>query len=225
MRRLLDRGSGGIIFTTLQKFAPDEKGDVHPLLTDRRNVIVIADEAHRSQYDFLDGYARHLRDALPNATYLGFTGTPIESTDKSTKAVFGDYIDIYDLTRAVEDGATVRIFYESRLAKVTLPDTARAELDAEIAELTEGQELTEAERAKSRWARLEAVVGSAERLELIAGDIVDHWEKRRAGLLGSGNVAAHLCRALRRNRETTPRLAFDRSDQGEDQGRHDWVCG
>ena len=188
MRRLLDRVSGGIIFTTLQKFAPDEKGDVHPVLTDRRNVIVIADEAHRSQYDFLDGYARHMRDALPNATYLGFTGTPIESTDKSTKAVFGDYIDIYDLTRAVEDGATVRIFYESRLAKVKLPETARAELDAEIAELTEGQEQTEAERAKSRWARLEAVVGATERLDLIAADIVDHWEQRRAGLVGKAMI-------------------------------------
>ena len=123
MRRLLDRTSGGIVFSTLQKFAPDDKGDAHPVLTERRNVVVIADEAHRSQYDFLDGYARHLRDALPNATYLGFTGTPIESGDKSTRAVFGDYIDVYDLTRAVEDGATVRIFYESRLAKVKLPDS------------------------------------------------------------------------------------------------------
>ena len=188
MRRLLDRGSGGIIFTTLQKFAPDEKGDVHPVLTDRRNVIVIADEAHRSQYDFLDGYARHLRDALPNATYLGFTGTPIESTDKSTKAVFGEYIDIYDLTRAVEDGATVRLFYESRLAKVRLPEDVRQGLNDEIAELTEGQEQTEAERAKSRWARLEAVVGAKERIDLIAADIVDHWEKRRDGLLGKAMI-------------------------------------
>ena len=118
---MLDRVSGGIIFTTIQKFAPEEQGDIHPELTDRRNVVVIADEAHRSQYDFLDGYARHLSDALPKATYLGFTGTPIETTDKSTRQVFGDYIDIYDLTRAVEDGATVRIFYESRLAKVRLP--------------------------------------------------------------------------------------------------------
>jgi len=134
MRRLLDRSSGGIVFTTIQKFAPEEKGDVHPLLTDRRNVVVIADEAHRSQYDFLDGYARHLRDALPNATYLGFTGTPIESTDRSTRQVFGDYIDVYDLTRAVEDGATVRIYYESRLAKVSLPDDARASIDDEVDE-------------------------------------------------------------------------------------------
>jgi type I restriction enzyme, R subunit len=188
MRELLDRVSGGIIFTTIQKFAPDEQGDVHPELTNRRNVIVIADEAHRSQYDFLDGYARHLRDALPNATYLGFTGTPIELTDRSTRQVFGDYIDIYDLTRAVEDGATVRIFYESRLAKVSLPDSVREEIDEEVAEITEGHEQDESERAKSRWARVEAIVGADERLDLIAADIVDHWEKRRANLVGKAMI-------------------------------------
>jgi type I restriction enzyme R subunit len=199
MRTLLARESGGIIFTTLQKFAPEEKGDVHPVLTDRRNVIVIADEAHRSQYDFLDGYARHLRDALPNATYLGFTGTPIESADKSTRQVFGDYIDIYDLTRAVEDGATVRIYYESRLAKVTLPEEVRDQLDDEVDDLTEGQEQSEAERAKSRWARLEAIVGAEERVKLIAADIVDHWEKRRNGLVGKAMIVAmsrRICVAL-----------------------------
>ena len=188
MRALLDRSSGGIIFTTIQKFAPDEKGDLHPLLTDRRNVIVIADEAHRSQYDVLDGYARHLRDALPNATYLGFTGTPIESTDRSTRQVFGDYIDIYDLTRAVEDGATVRIFYESRLAKVTLPEAARASIDDEVEEVTEGAEPDEAARAKTRWARLEAIVGADDRLDAIAADIVEHWEGRRANLLGKAMI-------------------------------------
>jgi len=188
MRALLDRTSGGIIFTTLQKFAPEEKGDLHPLLTDRRNVIVIADEAHRSQYDFLDGYARHLRDALPNATYLGFTGTPIESSDKSTRQVFGEYIDVYDLTRAAEDGATVRIFYESRLAKVRLPADAKAEVDAGVDELTEGQELIDTERAKSRWARVEAIVGASERLDLIANDIVEHWEARRENLVGKAMV-------------------------------------
>ncbi|QYG95314.1 type I restriction endonuclease subunit R [Iamia sp. SCSIO 61187] len=188
MRSLLDRSSGGIIFTTIQKFAPDEKGDPHPLLTDRRNVVVIADEAHRSQYDFLDGYARHLRDALPNATYLGFTGTPIESTDRSTRQVFGDYIDIYDLTRAVEDGATVRIFYESRLAKVSLPEDVRDAIDDEVDDVTEGTEAEAVERAKTRWARLEAVVGSDERLDSIAADIVDHWEARRSDLLGKAMV-------------------------------------
>lgn len=188
MRTLLDRSSGGIIFTTIQKFAPDERGDVHPLLTDRRNVVVIADEAHRSQYDFLDGYARHLRDALPNATYLGFTGTPIESTDRSTRQVFGDYIDIYDLTRAVEDGATVRIFYESRLAKVTLPEEVREAIDDEVEDVTEGSEAEAAERAKTRWARLEAIVGADDRLDAIAADIVEHWEGRRANLLGKAMI-------------------------------------
>ena len=199
MRELLDRGSGGIIFTTLQKFAPDEKGDSHPVLTDRRNVIVVADEAHRSQYDFLDGYARHLRDALPNATYLGFTGTPIDTADKSTRAVFGEYIDIYDLTRAVEDGATVRIFYESRLAKVSLPAEAKAEIDKNVEEVTEGHELTEAERAKSRWARVEAIVGADARLDLIAQDLVDHWEARRKNLVGKAMIVCmsrRICVAL-----------------------------
>ncbi len=188
MRSMLDRTSGGIIFTTIQKFAPDERGDVHPLLTDRRNVVVIADEAHRSQYDFLDGYARHLHDALPNATYLGFTGTPIETADKSTRQVFGDYIDIYDLTRAVEDGATVRIFYESRLAKVSLPEEARSAIDDEVDDVTEGTETEIAERAKSRWARLEAIVGADDRLDAIAADIVEHWEARRSNLLGKAMV-------------------------------------
>jgi type I restriction enzyme R subunit len=219
MRRLLDRGSGGIIFTTLQKFAPDEKGDVHPVLTDRRNVIVIADEAHRSQYDFLDGYARHLRDALPNATYLGFTGTPIESTDKSTKAVFGDYIDIYDLTRAVEDGATVRIFYESRLARVSLPEDVKPQIDQDVEELTEGQEMSEAERAKSRWARVEAIVGADARLDLIATDIVEHWEARRANLIGKAMV---VCMSRRICVELYQRIVALRPDWHSDdpaQGR------
>ena len=188
MRKLLDRASGGIVFTTLQKFAPDEKGDAHPVLTDRRNVIVIADEAHRSQYDFLDGYARHLRDALPNATYLGFTGTPIETTDKSTRSVFGEYVDIYDLTRAVEDGATVRIYYESRLAKVRIKPDDREKIDIDVDGITEGAALSDAERAKSRWARLEAIVGSADRLDSIASDIVSHWEKRSENLTGKAMV-------------------------------------
>jgi type I restriction enzyme R subunit len=213
MRQLLDRGSGGIIFTTIQKFAPDEKGDVHPLLTDRRNVIVIADEAHRSQYDFLDGFARNLRDALPNATYLGFTGTPIESTDRSTRQVFGDYIDIYDLTRAVEDGATVRIFYESRLAKVSLPDDVRAGLDEEVDDVTEGAEADAVERAKSRWARLEAVVGAEERLDAVAQDIVEHWETRRSNLVGKAMV---VCMSRRICVELYDRIVALRPDWHHD---------
>jgi type I restriction enzyme, R subunit len=213
MRQLLDRGSGGIIFTTIQKFAPDEKGDVHPLLTDRRNVVVIADEAHRSQYDFLDGFARNLRDALPNATYLGFTGTPIESTDRSTRQVFGDYIDIYDLTRAVEDGATVRIFYESRLAKVSLPEDVRAGLDDEVDDVTEGAEADAAERAKTRWARLEAVVGADERLDAVAQDIVEHWEARRTNLVGKAMV---VCMSRRICVELYDRIVALRPDWHHD---------
>ncbi|MGA1036078.1 MAG: type I restriction endonuclease subunit R, partial [Ilumatobacteraceae bacterium] len=199
--------------------APDEKGDTHQVLTDRRNVIVIADEAHRSQYDFLDGYARHLRDALPNATYLGFTGTPIESSDRSTKTVFGDYIDIYDLTRAVEDGATVRIFYESRLARVSLPEDAKPQIDQDVEELTEGQEMSEAERAKSRWARVEAIVGSDARLDLIAADLVEHWEARRANLIGKAMV---VCMSRRICVELYQRIVELRPDWHSDdpaQGR------
>ena len=209
MRRLLDRASGGIIFTTIQKFAPGERGDAHPVLTDRRNVVVIADEAHRSQYDFLDGFARHLRDALPNATYLGFTGTPIESTDRSTRQVFGDYIDIYDLTRAVEDGATVRIYYESRLAKVALPDDVRTGLDEEVADVTEGVELEVAERTKSRWARLEAIVGADDRLDAVAQDIVEHWEGRKANLFGKAMI---VCMSRRICVELYDRLVALRPD-------------
>ncbi len=127
LREKLRRGSGGVVFTTIQKFMPEEKGDRHPLLSERRNIVVIADEAHRSQYDFIDGFARHMRDALPNASFIGFTGTPIEKTDANTRAVFGDYISVYDIQRAVEDGATVPIYYESRLAKLELKRRRAAE--------------------------------------------------------------------------------------------------
>ena len=130
-----------MVFTTIQKFLPETKGDQYPLLSDRRNIVVIADEAHRSQYDFIDGFARHMRDALPNASFIGFTGTPIESADKNTRAVFGDYIDVYDIQRAVEDGATVPIYYESRLAKIELDEAERPQLDEEFEEVTEGEEV------------------------------------------------------------------------------------
>lgn len=198
LRAKLKRASGGIVFTTLQKFAPGEDGDSNPVLTDRRNVVVIADEAHRSQYGFSEtldrhgrlksGLAKHMRDALPGATYLGFTGTPIESNDKSTRSVFGDYVDVYDLTRAVEDGATVRIFYESRLAKIDLSEDDLATLDDLADEITETVEEDAATAAKSRWSRLEAIVGAESRLDLVARDIVEHWEKRRESLLGKGMI-------------------------------------
>lgn len=189
LRDLLEgRAAGGIVFTTIHKFRPKDKGEHYPLLTGRSNVVVIADEAHRSQYDFIDGFARHLRDGLPNATYIGFTGTPIESEDRSTQAVFGSYIDVYDLTQAVEDGATVRIFYEARLAKLSLPADAQEELDEGFGELTETEEASTASAAKARWSRLEAVVGSPERVRLVAEDLVEHWETRRAAMSGKGMI-------------------------------------
>jgi type I restriction enzyme R subunit len=189
LRSLLKRPAGGIVFTTIQKFRPEEAGTRHPLLSDRRNIVVIADEAHRSQYDFIDGFARHLRDALPNATYIGFTGTPIDEDDRSTREVFGDYVSVYDLTRAVNDGATVRVYYESRLAKVSMTDDARTALDEGVDEVLETEE-SEAERrkAKSRWARQVAVIGAKERIREVAGDLVAHWEARSQALVGKAMV-------------------------------------
>ncbi len=206
LKRLLKVASGGVIFTTIQKFLPEKIQNRQiqnvlgfenltrlnvaaepeaeyirskfPLLSERRNIVVIADEAHRSQYDFIDGFARNLRDALPNATFIGFTGTPVELTDRNTQAVFGDYIDIYDIQQAVNDASTVRIFYESRLAKVNLPEEQKEILDIEFEELTEQEELTQQEKIKSKWKKLEAIVGSEKRLKNVATDIVAHFEER-----------------------------------------------
>jgi len=216
LRELLNnRTSGGIIFTTIHKFAPavnrakEEMTEYlaaegrasysTPVLTDRSNVIVIADEAHRSQYGFgadvvkgndeadvKYGYAKYMRDSLPNASYIGFTGTPVELTDKNTKAVFGDYIDIYDMTRSVEDGTTVKIFYESRIANLNLSEEMKPKVDTEYEEITEYQELTEKEKLKSKWARLEAIVGAKERVQRIARDIVEHFEKREQAQVDDG---------------------------------------
>lgn len=229
LRALLKRMSGGIVFTTLQKFAPEQGGDSNAVLTDRRNVVVVADEAHRSQYGFSDtvttdgklrsGLAKHMRDALPGATFLGFTGTPIESTDKSTRAVFGDYIDVYDLTRAVEDGATVKIFYESRLAKVSLSADDYEALDAMAEEITEQVEDETARRAKSRWARLEAVVGAEDRLDLIAQDIVEHWEKRREAMIGKAMIVAMSRRIAVRLYEKIVALRPDWHDEDPQKGK------
>ncbi len=188
LREKLRRGSGGVIFTTIQKFFPEEKGDQHPVLSNRRNIVVIADEAHRSQYDFIDGFARHMRDALPNASFIGFTGTPIEKTDANTRAVFGDYISIYDIQRAVYDGATVPIYYESRLAKLELRESERPRIDTEFEEATEGEEVERKEKLKTRWAQLEAVVGSENRIRLIAQDLVDHFENRLAVMDGKAMI-------------------------------------
>ena len=178
LRELLRTGSGGVIFTTVQKFFPTDEEDQHPLLSDRYNIVVAADEAHRSQYDFIDGFARHMREALPNASFIGFTGTPIELTDKNTRAIFGDYISVYDIERAVKDGATVPIYYESRLAKLELDDAERPKLDEEFEEATEGEEIDHKERLKTRWAQLEALVGAEKRIGLIAADLVEHFERR-----------------------------------------------
>ncbi len=188
LREKLRVGSGGVVFTTIQKFFPDEKGDRHPVLSDRRNIVVIADEAHRSQYDFIDGFARHMRDALPHASFIGFTGTPIEQTDASTRAVFGDYISVYDIQRAVVDGATVPIYYENRLAKLELRESERPRIDPDFEEVTEGEEVERKEQLKTRWAQLEALVGSENRLALVARDLVDHFEHRLTALDGKAMV-------------------------------------
>ncbi len=188
LRELLKVASGGVVFTTIQKFAPSEKGEKYELLSDRKNIVVVCDEAHRSQYDFIDGFARHMRDALPNASFLGFTGTPIEAADKSTPAVFGDYIDVYDIQRAVEDGATVRIYYEGRMARLELDEEEKPTLDDEFDEVTEGEEEAKKERLKSKWARLEAMVGAEKRIARIASDIVEHFERRLEAMDGKAMV-------------------------------------
>ncbi len=184
---LLKVASGGIIFTTMQKFFP-ESGGKFSSLSDRRNIIVIADEAHRSQYDFIDGFARHIRDALPNASFIGFTGTPIELSDRNTRAVFGDYISIYDIQQAVEDGATVRIYYEGRLAKIDLNEDEKPHIDPDFEEVTEGEEETVKHKVKTKWARIEAMVGTEKRVALVADDIVKHFEQRLETLDGKGMI-------------------------------------
>ena len=188
LRQLLSVQAGGVVFTTIHKFFPEEKGDRHPTLSERRNIVVIADEAHRSQYDFIAGFARHLRDALPHASFIGFTGTPIEHADANTRAVFGDYISVYDIQRAVEDGATVPIYYESRLAKLALDEAERPKIDPDFEEATEGEEVERKEKLKTKWAQLEAVVGAEKRLKLVARDIVEHFETRLEALDGKAMV-------------------------------------
>jgi len=188
LREKLRVSGGGVVFTTIQKFLPEIKGDKHPILSDRRNVVVIADEAHRSQYDFIDGFARHMRDALPNASFIGFTGTPIEATDKNTRSVFGDYISVYDIRQAVLDQSTVPIYYEGRLAKLQLKESERPRIDSEFEEVTEGEEVERKEKLKTKWAQVEAVVGSENRLKRVARDLVEHFEQRLAALDGKAMV-------------------------------------
>ena len=235
LRAKLAVESGGVVFTTIQKFMPpvavpspqpspssgrggQEGGEV-AALSHRRNIVVIADEAHRSQYDFIDGFARHMRDALPNASFVGFTGTPIELQDANTRAVFGDYISIYDIQRAVEDKATVPIYYESRLAKLTLDEDERPKIDPGFEEATEGEEVERKEKLKTKWAQLEAVVGAENRLKLVAQDIVDHFEQRLEALDGKAMVVCmsrRICIDLYRE---LVRLRPDWHDEDDDKGR------
>ena len=217
LRQKLSVNAGGVVFTTIQKFFPEEKGDTYPTLSERRNIVVIADEAHRSQYDFIDGFARHMRDALPNASFVGFTGTPIELQDANTRAVFGDYISIYDIQRSVEDGATVPIYYESRLAQLALLERERPKIDPKFEEITEGEEVERREKLKSRWAQLEAVVGAENRLSQIAEDIVAHFEQRLEVLEGKAMV---VCMSRRICIDLYRELVHLRPDwESEDDGK------
>ncbi|MDG7047630.1 MAG: HsdR family type I site-specific deoxyribonuclease, partial [Nitrososphaerota archaeon] len=220
--------SGGIIFTTIQKFLPEEGNDF-PLLSERRNIVVIADEAHRSQYGFsadisMDdagvryGYAKYLRDAVPNATFIGFTGTPIEKEDRSTTQVFGKYVDVYDVQQAVEDGSTVRIYYESRLAKIDLKPEERPHIDEEFEEITEGEEISAKERLKTKWARVETVVGSPNRVRTIARDIVDHWEKRSSVLEGKAMIVTMSRRIAIELHDEIVKLRPGWYDRDDDRG-------
>ena len=229
LRELLNRASGGVVFTTIHKFMP-EKGEAMPELSGRKNIVVIADEAHRSQYGFGGkvnqktgemsyGFASNLRDALPNASFIGFTGTPIEKTDANTRAVFGDYISIYDIQRAVADKATVPIYYESRISKLALNAAELPKIDAEFEEITEGEELTKKEKLKTKWAALEALVGDPKRIALVAADLVTHFEKRVEAMDGkamivcmSRRIAVDLYDALIRLR---PDWASARDDDAE----------
>lgn len=198
---LLQVAAGGVIFTTIQKFLPEQVGERFPPLSTRRNIVVVADEAHRSQYGFrsrmvagegggqlVAGFAQHMRDALPNASFIGFTGTPVEKTDANTRSVFGDYISVYDIQRAVQDGATVPIFYESRLAKLTLRDDQKPVIDKEFEEVTEAEEDLRKDRLRSKWAALEAVVGEEKRIGVVAEDLVRHFENRVQAMDGKGMI-------------------------------------
>ncbi|MCY3722118.1 MAG: type I restriction endonuclease subunit R [Candidatus Poribacteria bacterium] len=188
LRELLKVASGGVVFTTVQKFFPEGEETRFPQLSDRRNIVLIADEAHRSQYGFIDGFAHHIRDALPNASFIGFTGTPIELADRNTLAVFGNYISVYDIQQAVDDGATVPIYYESRLAKIELDENEKPHIDPEFEEATETEEVAQKEKLKTKWAQLEALVGTEKRLGLIADDIIAHFEERLETIEGKGMI-------------------------------------
>ena len=218
LRRKLSVKAGGVIFTTIQKFLPEQRGDTHPTLSARRNIVVIADEAHRSQYDFVDGFARHIRDALPHASFVGFTGTPIELQDANTRAVFGDYISIYDIQRAVEDGATVPIHYESRLTKLKLAESQRPAIDPDFEAATEGEEVERKERLKTKWVQLEAIVGTPDRIQQIAQDIVAHFEQRLEAMDGKAMIVCMSRRICVDMYEALVCLRPDWHDDDDTQG-------
>ena len=219
LRSKLSVNVGGVVFTTIQKFFPDERGDTHPILSDRRNIVVIADEAHRSQYDFIDGYARHMRDALPNASFLGFTGTPIELDDANTRAVFGDYISVYDIQRSEEDKATVPIYYESRLTKLVLDEQEKPNIDPDFEEATEGEEIEHKESLKTKWAQLETIVGSGNRVAQIAEDIVAHFEDRLEEMDGKAMIVCMSRRICVELYNELVRLRPDWYDQDDSKGQ------
>lgn len=229
LKSLINVASGGIVFTTIQKFLPEEGNDF-PLLSERNNIVVIADEAHRSQYGFRAGisredadikygYAKYLRDAIPNATFIGFTGTPIEKEDRSTPQVFGKYVDIYDVQQAVDDGSTVRIYYESRLAKIDLKPEERPHIDQEFEEITEREEISTKEKLKSKWARVEAVVGSENRIKIIARDMVEHWESRSSVLEGKAMIVTMSRRIAIELHNEIVKLRPQWYDSDDDKGK------
>jgi len=218
LKQLLQVPSGGVIFTTIQKFLPEEKGGQYPELSTRRNIVVIADEAHRSQYDFIDGFARHMHDALSNASFIGFTGTPIERDDRSTPAVFGDYFDTYDILRAVEDGATVPIFYEGRLAKIDLREEEKPNIDPEFDEITEGEEESYKQRLRTKWAALEAMVGTEKRIALVAEDLVNHFENRLSAMDGKAMVVCMSRRICVDMYNAITKLRRDWHNEDDDKG-------
>lgn len=229
LRQLLSRESGGVIFTTIQKFSPEDEEDTLPTLSDRNNIIVIADEAHRSQYGLkahvrqadaklIYGYAKYMRDALPNASYIGFTGTPIETDDRSTPAVFGEYVDVYDIQQAVDDKATVPIYYESRLIDLGMDESTKQWLDTEIEDLLEGEELSRQDKLKAEWAQKEAIVGNTERLNLVAKDIVEHFENRLSAIDGKGMIVTMSRRIAASLYEAIIKLRPEWHDDSDDKG-------
>ena len=217
LKEKLNIASGGVIFSTIQKFSPP-KGEKSDQISDRRNIIIIVDEAHRSQYDLIDGLAGYIREALPNASFIGFTGTPIETGDKNTRIIFGDYLSVYDIQQAVNDNFTVRIYYEGRLAKLALDESEKINIDDEFQEITEDQEDKAREKVKSKWARVEAIVGSEKRLKELSQDIVNHFEKRVEVTDGKGMIVCMSRRICVELYEQIAKLRPDWHDEDDKKG-------